>query len=1061
MTVQYTELQVTSNFSFLRGASHASDLVLRALDVGLSGMAIADRNSFAGIVRGYAATRGKTIQYIVGARLDLQDGPSLLAYPKDKNAFSRLCQLITLGNLRTEKGKCQLTGEDVRDYREGIIFIIVTPEIIKAEFEKDIERYVKLFGRANLNLSASHYYRGDDERRLEIIAEWSAKYFVPMVATNDVHYHDPAQRELQDVMTCIREKCTIQNAGYKVFANAERHIKSPEEMARLFVKYPAAIQRTQTIAKACKFCLSELKYEYPEEITSDSRTPQEELVYQTWRGAAGRYGDVVPEKVIKAINYELKLIEELNYAPYFLTVFDIVNFAKSKSILCQGRGSAANSSVCYCLGITSVNPDNFDLLFERFISSARNEPPDIDVDFEHERREEVMQYVFAKYGRDRAAITGTVVRCLPKSALAEAGKVMGLSEDILKRFSKTIWGHDYKEISAERVKEQGFDITNPLIMKTFDLATQLLAHPRHLSQHVGGFVINKTALSDMCVTINATMPGRTMLEWDKDDIEVLGMMKVDVLSLGIMTCIRKCLDYVNDSHGQEYTLATIPAEDPVVYDMICAADTVGVFQIESRAQMNMLPRLRPREFYDLVIEVSIVRPGPIQGDMVHPYLKRRHGLERVTYPNDAMKRILSKTLGVPLFQEQAMQIAIHGAGFTPAEADQLRRAMGKFKLTGVVERFYKSMVEGMIANGYTPAYAARCFEQLQGFGAYGFPESHAASFASLVYASAWLKCHHPDAFLCAILNSQPMGFYNASDLIFDAEKHGVIVRPPDINHSEWDCTLESIGMKYKAVRLGFRQIKGLRETEIRKLVSNRGDGYASPAHLLHRAGITVSTMETLANADAFNSVQLDRRNALWVVKALENQPLNLFSGMELQEAPVNLKEMRRSTHVIEDYAAMSLSLKDHPVRFFRDRLTKKGYWPCLNLKEVQHGTRIRVCGMVGLRQRPMTAKGVMFVTIRDETDYANLVVFPNIYLKHRRQIFLAKMMMIDGTLERSGHVIHIIAHRVHDGSSWLDAMSETNTTQFPSSCVRADEIKHGPRGSQGRNRIFLEARNFD
>ncbi|HEY4207503.1 MAG TPA: error-prone DNA polymerase, partial [Puia sp.] len=762
--MSFTELQVTTNFSFLRGGSHPEELAEQAAAYGYREIAITDRNSLAGIVRGHVAAKAKGIRIIPASRLDLLDGPSLLAYPTDKDAYGRLSALLTAGNLRAEKGQCHLYKADVYQYAKGIKFIVLPPAELTLSFDIDpifrqtLKEYREALGE-QLYLAASRSYRGDDTKQLYCLSQLSAQLHVPMVATNDVHYHEPARRQLQDILTCVREKCTIHNAGFRLDQNAERHLKPIEEMLRLFRQYPDAIRRTQEISEACQFTLNSLQYVYPHEITSEGRTPQEEITFLAWQGARERYGDIIPELIIANIKHELSFIEQMNYASYFLTVHDIVRYARSKGILCQGRGSAANSTICYCLGVTAVNPAKFDLLFERFISSARNEPPDIDVDFEHERREEVIQYIYQKYGRDRAAIVATVTQERRKGAIRDVGRAMGLSVDMVNLLSGAIGEFTPKGLDSNRLTELGLNPEDPHLRKVLELTGQLIGFPRQLGMHTGGFVITQGKLSDLCPIMNARMEDRTTIEWNKDDIDALGFLKIDVLALGMLTCIRKAFDLAKQHYGLNLTLANIPQDDPAVYEMVSHAETIGVFQIESRAQMAMLPRLRPRCFYDLVIEVAIVRPGPIQGDMVHPYLRRRDGLEPVEYPSKELEEILGKTLGVPLFQEQAMKIAIVAAGFTPAEADELRRSMATFKSVGIVTRFEERLVNGMKNRGYTEEYAHRIFKQLEGFGSYGFPESHAASFALLVYVSSWIKCYYPDVFAGAILNSMPMGFY--------------------------------------------------------------------------------------------------------------------------------------------------------------------------------------------------------------------------------------------------------------------------------------------------------------
>src|SRR6266852_407333 len=787
--LHYAELQVTTNFSFLRGAAHPDELVVTAAASGHRAIAITDRNSLAGIVRAHHAAKEVGIRLVVGCRLDLRNGTSLLAFPEDRAAYGRLTRLLTSGKRRAPKGECHLDYADVVAHGDGQIVVALPSEAVDmADFTARVAADFE--GRAYL--AAHHLYRGDDMQRLTRLEALGEVTGLPLVATNDVLYHLPERRPLQDVLTCIREGCTIREAGYRLAANAERHLKPPQEVARLFRGREDMVERSFEIVERCRFSLDELRYEYPEEPVPEGQTPQQRLVELAWQGAAERFPESVPDKVRALIAHELRLIERLDYARYFLTVHDIVRFARQRGILCQGRGSAANSVVCYCLGITSVDPALIDVLFERFISAARNEPPDIDVDFEHERREEVIQYVYEKYGRDRAGLAATVICYRSRSAIREVGKGLGLSGDVVAALAGIVGGGSNDPIADLRVREDGLDPTDRTLRLALDLAAQLVGFPRHLSQHVGGFVITRGPLSELVPIENAAMEDRTVIEWDKDDLDTLGILKIDILALGMLTCIRKSFALIEQHYGKAYELATIPAEHPRVYDMLSRADSIGVFQVESRAQMTMLPRLKPREFYDLVIEVAIVRPGPIQGDMVHPYLRRRSGKEPVEYPSEALRQVLGKTLGVPLFQEQAMKIAIVGAGFPPDEADRLRRAMATFKRNGEIHLFREKFITGMLANGYSADFATRCFDQIEGFGTYGFPESHAASFALLVYVSAWIKCFYPEIFACALLNSQPMGFYAPAQIVRDAREHGVPVRPADVNFSEWDCTLEEL-----------------------------------------------------------------------------------------------------------------------------------------------------------------------------------------------------------------------------------------------------------------------------
>lgn len=1067
--MNYSELQVTSNFSFLRGASHPEEMVEQAAALGYTAIAITDRNTLAGIVRAHVAAKKFKIKFIPACRVDLIDGPSLLAFPTDVRAYAKLSNLLTVGNLRTEKGKCELYKADVYQYANGILWTVVPPDSLSETFELDaafikhVIEYRKNLGD-DLSIAATRLYDGADAKRLHRIFELGKELRIPIVATNDVHYHLSQRRELQDVVTCVREKCTIHTAGFRLHANAERYLKPIEEMHRLFRQHPEAVRQTQLIADACNFSLDELKYQYPKEITSEGRTPQQELIFLTWQGAHDRFGKSVPEKVKNTIEYELKFIDEMNYAEYFLTVYDIVRYARKLKILCQGRGSAANSAVCYCLGITSVDPSKFDLLFERFISSARNEPPDIDVDFEHERREEVMQYIYQKYGRDRAGIVATVTQLHHKGAIRDVGKAMGLSVDTITRLAGLIWSFSEDGFDRDRILSQGINPDDPTIRKVLELTEQLMGFPRQLGQHTGGFVITQGKLSDLCPILNARMEDRTNIEWNKDDIDALGFLKIDVLALGMLTCIRKAFDLAKKHYGLDLTLANIPQDDPAVYEMVSHADTIGVFQIESRAQQSMLPRLKPNCFYDLVIEVAIVRPGPIQGDMVHPYLRRRNGEEPVEYPSKELEEILGRTLGVPLFQEQAMKIAIVAAGFSPTEADELRRSMATFKAKGLVSRLEKKLVSGMMNKGYTEAYARRVFRQLEGFGSYGFPESHAVSFALLVYVSSWLKCYYPDVFACALLNSMPMGFYQPAQIIIDAQKHGVDVRPVDINYSNWDNQLEEKSGKYCALRLGFRQVKSLREEDINVLIKNRKAEYTS-IHQLREIGLSEATLETLANADAFRSIGHDRRKALWEVSTKDYQPQAIFSGDTLEEKIV-LPEMTLSQHVVQDYAATALSLKAHPVSFVREKLDQLRAIPTMSLAQTKEGTLVKVAGLILVRQRPGTAKGVCFITIEDETGIANLVVFQKLFDQYRKEIIQSRLLMVEGKLQREGEVIHIIVSRCYNVSALLKTLTPSTAEELSPPLSRADERTSvtDPRRKKATElsqiKIWDEGRNF-
>ena len=1027
----YGELAVTSNFSFLRGGSHGAELVETAKALGLAAIGLADRNSLAGVVRAYKAAKQEGMKLLVGARLITLDGFEVIAYPRDRQAYGRLTRLLTLGNRRAPKGECHLTLEDILAYGEGQVFIAMPPVCPGALFREGVAHLAAHFP-GQVWLGAACLYRGDDRQRLDDLARLAQEVSVPLVAVNDVLYHAPERRVLQDVLTCIREHCTLDEAGFRLEANAERHLKPADEMARLFASLPAALSASLDIVRQCTFSLDELAYQYPNDVFAVDKTPQELLEQLTWEGAAWRYPEGVSDKVRKLIAHELVLIEKLKYAPYFLTVHDIVRFARGEKILCQGRGSAANSAVCYCLGITSVNPTKVDLLFERFVSEQRDEPPDIDVDFEHERREEVIQYVYAKYGRDRAGLAATVVTYRSRSAIREVGKVLGLSDDVVGAMARMVWGWSSKGIEDERVREAGLDPEDRVVRLALDLAGQLIGFPRHLSQHVGGFVITQGALEEVVPIQNAAMDERTIVEWDKDDLDTLGILKIDVLALGMLSCVRKAFSLLEHHYDKKFELATLPEEDPAVYDMLCEADSIGVFQVESRAQMSMLPRLKPRNFYDLVVEVAIVRPGPIQGDMVHPYLRRRNKEEEVSFPSEELRAVLEKTMGVPLFQEQAMKIAIVAAGFTPAEADGLRRAMATFRHSGTIHHFEHKFIDGMVARGYEQDFAERCFRQIEGFGDYGFPESHAASFALLVYVSAWIKCHYPEVFCAAILNSQPMGFYAPAQLVRDARAHGVEVRPVDVNFSDWDCTLEPGEGGRCAVRLGFRQIKGFREAAAEEIMAARGSGYDCVRHLWLKTGLAPRIVELLANGDGFRSVGLDRRAALWAVRGLggyggtgkerlkgvKPAPLPLFAALEeggfQREEEVALPAMPLGEHVVHDYATLRLSLKAHPLSFLRGSLEKRGMAPHSRLMDIKDGSRIKLAGLVLVRQRPGTASGVIFATLEDETGVANVIIWPKVFEKYRKMVLASRFLGVRGRVQKEGLVIHVIAQELED-----------------------------------------------
>ena len=929
------------------------------------------------------------------------------------------------------------------------------------------------------HLAASYLYRGDDIARIERLDALARAHGLALLATNDVHYHAPERRALQDVMTAIRHKTTVAAAGHLLHPNAERHLKSPEVMQRLFARWPHAIAAAREVADACDFSLDELRYEYPEEIYPDGQTPQAFLEGEVWKGAARRYAGGVPESVRATLERELALIAKLDLARYFLTIKDIVDFARGcdPPILCQGRGSAANSAVCYVLGITSVDPAKHQLLFDRFISEERKEPPDIDVDFEHERREEVIQYIYRKYGRHRAGLCATVIHYRPRMAIREVGKAMSLSEDVTGALARTVWGGWGREISEKHAAETGLDITDPHLRRVLKLTEQMIGMPRHLGQHVGGFILTEGALTETVPIGNGAMPERSFIEWDKDDIEALGILKVDVLALGMLTCIRKCLDLLGAHHGRRLSLATVPREDPETYAMLRRGDSLGVFQVESRAQMNMLPRLRPREFYDLVIQVAIMRPGPIQGDMVHPYLKRRRGAEQVAIPApspehgppDELTSILGRTLGVPIFQEQAMKIALDAAKFSSLEANRLRKAMATFRSRGMVDELQDMMVERMVARGYDRDFAQRCFNQIRGFGEYGFPESHAASFAQLVYVSSWLKCHYPAAFACALLNSQPMGFYAPAQIVRDAAEHGVRVLPVDVNASGWDCTLEGEGEPL-ALRLGLRQIDGLPEHVAAALVSAReaGGPFRDIADLRGRAGLSPPHIERLASADAFISLGLTRRQALWDARSLIAAPdLPLFRAMGVREEgserrAIALPVMPLSEEVVADYQTTRLSLKAHPMAFLRPGLAARGFVRASDLRERKFRSMVQVAGVVLIRQRPGSAKGVTFITLEDETGVINLVVWPDLKERLRKVVMGARLMEVRGRVEYDDEVIHVIAANLIDATPALHALSDD---LLDAPLARADEVnrpmpERGTGGHPRDARIIPKSRDF-
>ncbi|MCB2013836.1 MAG: error-prone DNA polymerase [Sphingobium sp.] len=1058
----YAELAAATNFSFLRGASHPSDMVARALELGMSGIGIADRNTVAGVVRAHVALREAKataqaeglsppdFRLVVGARLVFADGtPDIIAYPATRHGWGRLTRLLTIGNLRAKKGDCILRIEDLTDYSDDLL-LIVMPVADKAFLNR-----LGQVASGRLWLGAVMGRSGRDERKLMRARRLAAECNVPLIAINDAFYAGPEAKRLHDVLTAIRLKTTVQQAGQELAANAERHLKSPAEMARLFVNAPEAIAETLRFLSRITFTLDDLRYEYPHEPVPYGWEPQDWLEHLVMEAAHKRYGKTLPVDAQKRIDEEFRLIREQNYAYYFLTVHDIVRFARAQEppILCQGRGSAANSIVCFLLGVTSVDPTTHDLLFSRFVSAERKEPPDIDVDFEHERREEVMQYIYRRYGRERAGIAATVIHYRPRSAVREVGKALGLTEDVTSRMASTVWGSYSGEYERRRVEECGFDPDNPEIARLNHFVQQILHFPRHLSQHIGGFVLTQGRLDEIVPIHNAAMEDRTFIEWDKDDIDALGLMKVDVLALGMLTCIRKSFDLMRaHSLGNHSLEIDIQSDDPAVYEMLCKGDSIGVFQVESRAQMNMLPRLRPRDLYDLVVQVAIVRPGPIEGDMVHPYLRRRWGEEKVQYPSpapphdpDELRGVLGKTFGVPLFQEQAMKLAIVAADFSPDEANGLRRAMATFRNVGTIHGFHEKMIEGMVRRGYERSFAERCFKQIEGFGSYGFPESHAQSFARLVYVSAWIKCHHPAVFAAALLNSQPMGFYAPAQIVRDAREHDVEVMPVDVNASNWDNGLEKRQDTGLALRLGFRQISGFREEWAHTISAARTEGrFTSIEDMARRARLPQRALRLLADGDTCGSLRLDRRVALWEVRRMPDDELPLFAAAraaELGKEPnISLRPMGLGEHVAADYQMTRLSLKEHPMALLRPIFEREKVTPCASLRGMKSSAKVRVAGVVLVRQRPGKGNAI-FITLEDEGGIANIVLWARQFEIMRRAVMAARVMLVEGELQVSKEgVIHVMASRVIDRSETLAFLSEIDSTDPELS--PADEFVH-------------------
>jgi error-prone DNA polymerase len=1065
----YAELHCKTNFCFLEGASHPDELVQRAAELRLRALAITDLNSVAGVVRAHVAAKEVGLKLLIGAEITPDDAPPVVLLATDRAAYGRLSQLITRGRRQAEKGDCRLTQADVVEFADGLLACVRLPEGSDEDaVDRSLPLYRDAFGE-RCHLLGELCCGTDDRRRLQHLRHVARRHGLPLVAANDVHYHDPSRQPLQDVLTAVRHGTTVAELGHRRFANAERHLKSPAEMRRLFADCPEAVSLTVELANRCNFSLDELRYEYPEELCPIGLTPIEHLSRLVWQGAQERYPDGIPPKVRGMLEYELKLVEEVRYEAYFLTVWDLVQYARCRDILCQGRGSAANSVICYCLGVTSVDPVKIDLLFERFVSKERDEAPDIDIDFEHGRREEVIQYVYEKYGRDRAGMTATVISYRPRSAVRDVGKALGYSLEEVDVLAKNLENYNESEKLAGRFRESGFNPRARRARQLNSLVQQVLGFPRHLSQHVGGMVLTQKPLCEVVPIENASMPGRTVIEWDKDDLDSLGILKVDCLALGMLTAIRKGFDLIHKHRGRKLTLATVPAEDPEVYRMIQRADTMGVFQIESRAQMAMLPRLQPKDFYDLVIEVAIVRPGPIQGDMVHPYLRRRAKEEPVDYPDERIKSVLVKTLGVPLFQEQAMKLAVIAGGFTPGEADQLRRAMGAWRKTGEMDRFRDKLLTGMAKNGYSDDFAQRLFNQIRGFGEYGFPESHAASFALLVYASAWIKRYEPAVFAAALLNSQPMGFYAVAQLVANARDHGVEIRPVDVNHSEWDATLEKVQSREEAVqspkskvqsrrdgvssdfltldfgpwtldlalRLGFRLVKGLSQAHVDVICERRADGpFVSFENFARRTRLSSAVLARLSQADAFGSLTVGRRRALWKSLPAQDSPKSKVQSPKsktatpssessdlgpwtldfgLNEEPaVALPAASPLAEVVDDYRATGLSLKDHPMKFLRAGLERMGVAKASDLAILPIDRPVKVAGLTLMRQRPGTASGITFVTLEDETGFANLIVRPEVWERYHHTARTATAMLAHGRLQRQDTVIHILVNRLDD-----------------------------------------------
>ncbi|MEG3166225.1 error-prone DNA polymerase [Sphingomonas sp. PB2P19] len=1056
MTV-YVELQVLTHFSLLRGASSPEELFAAAALLGYPALGIGDVGTVAGVVRAWEAQKATDVRSIAGTRVDLSCGRRLILLPTDRPAWSRLTRLLTVGKKRAGKGGCLLHWHDLASWSDGIIAILL-PHEPDADNLTALADLKAVYGRRGY-MALFQRRRPNDAVRIDALARQAGGAGVRAVVTGDVLYHAPEARLLQDVVTAVREKCTVDELGYRREVNADRALKSPTEMVRRFANYPDALRASVDIANACTFDLGELAYQYPHERLIEGLNAQEALEQLAREAVERMFDGAVPPAYSTQITHELKLIAELGYAPYFLTVYAIVREARRRGILCQGRGSAANSCVCFVLAITSIDPIKHELLFERFVSGERREPPDIDVDFEHERREEIIQWIFETYGRNHSALTAVVQRYRARGAVRDVGKALGLPEDLTSSLAGLVWGWSAEGVGEKQVAELNLDLADRRLRLTLDLARKLIGVPRHMSQHPGGFVLTHDRLDDLVPIEPAAMADRQIIEWDKDDIDALKFMKVDVLGLGMLGCMNRAFNMLEETKGVRIGMADLQSDDPDVYAMIQKADTLGTFQVESRAQMAMLPRMKPQRFYDLVIQVAIVRPGPIQGDMVHPYLRRREGLEKPEYPRPELRAVLEKTLGVPLFQEQAMKVAIVGAGFTPAEADQLRRAMATFKFTGGVSHFSEKLIEGMVERGYPREFAERTFRQLEGFGSYGFPESHAASFAKIAYASCWMKHHHPDVFCASLMNAYPMGFYAPAQIVRDAQEHGVVVRPPCINASRWDCTLEPTGGRYLAVRLGLRQVRGLSNTDGSAIVGARGAGsFESVEDVWQRSGVQRAAVEKLADADAFHAFGADRRQGLWKVRGLGEAPLPLFAAADRAaqgfsaegvEPDVALRPLTDGREVVEDYRALQLSLRAHPLTFLRDELTRRGVTRCADLATIRDGRHVEVAGIVLVRQKPGSAKGVLFLTIEDETGIANGILWPDRFEAQRRAVMSASMIGMKGRVQKEGEVVHVICDRIIDHGDLLHRVGEMS---FPHRTGRGDAGQHPgapDRGDRG------------